>query len=70
MESGFQSRHLFPIGSVIFWEYRDEVGNNPIWLAGSQKWLLGSREATLTEIESLCKISRDQLLFLKLKYGG
>lgn len=70
MSNGFGPTYLFPPGSIIFWEYNDGLGNNPLWLAGSQKWLLGSKEVTLTEIESLCKISKVELLLLKLKYGG
>jgi hypothetical protein len=62
--------YLFPPGSVIFWEYTDGLNNNPLWLAGSQKWLLGSKEVTLTEIGVLCNIRKDDLLLLKLKYGG
>lgn len=55
---------------IVFWEYNDELGNNPMWAPTSKQWTLGSRKVTLTELENLCKMSKDELTLLKLKYGG
>lgn len=42
----------------------------PVFLPSQNKWYLGSRAVTLTELGDLCNISEQDLIVLKLKYGG
>lgn len=57
-------------GMIILWQYKDDNGNVLCWAPNSKRWTIGSRIVSLTEIGAYCKISEDELLLLKLKYGG
>jgi len=56
--------------SLVILEYRDDEGNHPVWLPNSKQWSLGFRKVSLTELGDLCKISKEELILIKLKYGG
>jgi hypothetical protein len=43
---------------------------SPVFSPLSNQWYIGSRAITLTELGELCKISEQDLLALKLTYGG
>jgi hypothetical protein len=42
--------------------------NSPYLKCG--KWYLHNTEYSLIELGKICKISEDELIILKLKYGG
>jgi len=56
--------------AIVFWEYTDKERNHPIWGPKAKQWSLGYRKVSLTELGVLCKLSEDELTWLKLKYGG
>ena len=53
-----------------YYPYRGISGTMYCACFRKDKWFLGSAEVTLTELGKLCNIPEEELILLKLKYGG